>query len=59
MAAHIACDMVHPCEVDVKATVTALECHHLDSELKAKALQYVKDVGTLDRQCYITVPLYL
>jgi len=36
-----------------------LECRHLEAELGPKALQYVKDVGTLDRQCYTTVPVYL
>ena len=35
-AAHIACDMVHPCEVDVNAIVTALDCRHLESELGPK-----------------------
>jgi len=50
---------MHPCEVDVKAIIAALECRHLESELGPKAMQYVKDVGTLDRQCYTTVPVYL
>ena len=53
------CDLEHPCEVDVKGIVSALECRHLESELGPKSLQYVANVGTLDRHCYTTPAVYL
>ena len=39
--------------------VTALGFRHLESELGPKAVQHVKDFGTLDKQSYTTVAVYL
>lgn len=56
---HTACDLEHPCELDVKAVVDALERRHFEQDLGSKAQRYVESVGSTDRQGYTTPAVYL